>query len=258
LRRCQPEDFATLKILICGAEKLPQGLARDFHKTFGVLPLEGYGTTELSPVVAVNLPDQVRPGVRLIVNKPGTIGRPIPGVAVRLVHPDRPEEVLPPDQEGLLAVFGPNVMKGYLQREELTRQVIHNGWYATGDLARIDGDGFVTITGKQALFAKIGGEMVPLERIEEELQSMLGTSERRLVVTCVPDEARGERLVVLFTSLENHDARRLAKGLGERGFPNLWIPAERDFFQVPELPILGSGKVDRRGVRELALNRNRV
>src|SRR5205823_13781997 len=108
--------------------------------------------------------------------------------------------------EGLLLTDGANVMQGYLHRPDLTREVIRDGWYVTGDMARIDDDGFVTLTGRLARFAKVGGEMVPLEKIEEELHGILDTSDRVCAVTCVPDEARGERLVVLYLppQLEEH------------------------------------------------------
>ena len=177
LRKCEPDDLKTLRILICGAEKLPQSVAQDFEKKFGVLPLEGYGCTELSPVAATNLPDKVIEGFRQVMNKPGTVGQPIPGVAARVVEPDtmRP---LPVGSEGLLLIYGANVMKGYLGKPELTAQVVRDGWYVTGDMAKIDDDGFITLTGRLSRFAKIGGEMVPLERVEEELHEVLCTSER--------------------------------------------------------------------------------
>src|SRR5262249_22522312 len=113
LRRCDPGDFKTLRILMCGAEKLPQTLADEFLEKFGVRPLEGYGCTELSPAAVVNVPDWEQRGVRQVGNKPGTIGQPLPGVAARIVNPDT-FEPLPPGQEGLLLIYGANVMKGYL------------------------------------------------------------------------------------------------------------------------------------------------
>ncbi len=253
LKRCQPDEFATLRLLVCGAEKLPQALAQEFQQKFGVLPLEGYGCTELSPVASTNLPDRVIEGVRYVLNKPGSIGPPIPGVAAKVVNPENYDEELPPGHEGLLLIHGPNVMKGYLGREDLTRKVVLPGpWYVTGDMARIDEDGFIFLTGRLSRFAKIGGEMVPLEKVEEELQALVGSGERVLALTCVPDEARGERLVVLYTSLPGHEPRELSRGLAGRGLPNLWVPGERDFYQVPELPILGSGKLDLKRVKEMA------
>ncbi len=253
LRRCEPDDFRSLHLLVCGAEKMPQALALEFQERFGVLPLEGYGCTELSPVVSANTPDRVVDGVRFVRNRPGSIGLPVPGVVVRVVNPDAYDEVLPPGQEGLLMVRGPNVMKGYLHKEELTRQVVHDGWYATGDMARLDEDGTIFLTGRLSRFAKVGGEMVPLEKVEEELHGLLGTAERVLAVTCVPDETRGERLVVLYTALEGQETRGLGRGLTARGLPNLWVPSERDYHRVDELPVLGSGKVDLKRLQETAL-----
>ncbi|HXG09510.1 MAG TPA: AMP-binding protein, partial [Gemmataceae bacterium] len=225
LRQCDPDDFRSLRLLATGAEKLPQALARDFYQKFGVLPMEAYGCTELSPAVTTNIPDRELDGFKQIGNKPGTIGQPMPGIAVRVVDPDtlQPRR---PGEEGLLLVYGPNVMKGYLNREDLTRQVICDGWYLTGDLAKIDEDGFIVITGRRSRFAKIGGEMVPLERIEEELHAILQTPERVCAVTSVPDEARGERLVVLHVPFDGgRDPHYLCRELSGRGLPNLWVPA---------------------------------
>jgi acyl-[acyl-carrier-protein]-phospholipid O-acyltransferase/long-chain-fatty-acid--[acyl-carrier-protein] ligase len=256
LKKCDPDDFRTLRILMCGAEKLPPSLAETFEKRFGVLPLEGYGCTELSPASAANMPDQTFNGLTQAHNKIGTVGPPLPGCAARVVHPET-REVLRLGEEGLLEMIGANVMQGYLGKPELTAQVIHDGWYVTGDMARVDADGHVTLTGRLSRFAKIGGEMVPLEKIEEELHDILGTGDRVCAVTCVPDEARGERLVVLYIAehLAQHgiQVRVWCEQLGGRGLPNLWVPGERDFYSVAELPVLGSGKLNLYGVKELAL-----
>jgi acyl-[acyl-carrier-protein]-phospholipid O-acyltransferase / long-chain-fatty-acid--[acyl-carrier-protein] ligase len=252
LRRCQPEDFRTLRIIVCGAEKLPPTLAKEFEEKFGVLPMEGYGCTELSPTVAVDVPDVEVKGVRQIRNKIGTVGHPIPGVACRIVDPDS-NKPLPPGSEGMLVVKGPNVMPGYLGKPELTAQVIRDGWYTTGDMAKIDDDGFITITGRLSRFAKVGGEMVPLEKVEEDMFAVLGTNDRLLAVTAVPDEKRGERLVVLHLASFTMAPREMGQKLVERGLPNLWVPGDRDYFKVDELPILGTGKLDLRRVKELAL-----
>jgi acyl-[acyl-carrier-protein]-phospholipid O-acyltransferase/long-chain-fatty-acid--[acyl-carrier-protein] ligase len=252
LRRSEPDDFRTLRLLICGAEKLPPGLAGEFRQRFGILPLEGYGCTELSPVAATNVPDVEVHGVRQVGNRPGTIGQPVPGVAARVVHADTLEP-LPTGEEGLLVIYGPNVMKGYLGQEELTRRVIGDGWYVTGDMARIDQDGFIAITGRLARFAKVGGEMVPLQKIEEELHGILETNEQVCVVTAVPDEKKGERVVVLHLPLLGTDPRRLSERLTCCGLPNLGLPGERDFYPIPEVPVLGSGKLDLKRVKEIAL-----
>jgi acyl-[acyl-carrier-protein]-phospholipid O-acyltransferase/long-chain-fatty-acid--[acyl-carrier-protein] ligase len=251
LRRCDKDDFRTLRILVCGAEKLPQSLAAEFQEKFGVVPVEGYGCTELSPVVSTNLPDVEVEGFVLVNNKPGTIGPPLAGIASRIVHPDT-HAAAGPGEEGVLLCYGANVMQGYLHRPDLTARAIRDGWYVTGDMGKIDDDGWISLTGRLSRFAKCAGEMVPLEKIEEVLHDILGTSERVCAVTCVPDEARGERIVVLYTSVVG-ELRPWYQQLGSRGLPNLWVPAERDFFPVAELPVLGSGKLNLQRVKEMAL-----
>jgi acyl-[acyl-carrier-protein]-phospholipid O-acyltransferase/long-chain-fatty-acid--[acyl-carrier-protein] ligase len=256
LKKCDPDDFRTLRLLFCGAERLPPALAEDFRQKFGVLPLEGYGCTELAPVAGTNVPDEGHGGFTQVHNRIGSVGPPLPGVAVKVVHPET-FEPLPLGQEGLLLVTGANVMKGYLGRPELTALAVREGWYVTGDVARLDADGYVTLTGRLSRFAKVGGEMVPLEKVEEELHDVLGTSERVCAVTCVPDEVKGERLVVLYLAphLAQHglQVHPWCQRLSGRGLPNLWLPAERDFISVPELPLLGTGKVNLKQVKELAL-----
>src|SRR5262249_52192794 len=141
LKRCEAGDFSSLRLLMCGAEKMPLTLAEEFNKKFGIQPLEGYGCTELSPAAIVNVPDFKEGSFIQVGNKPGTIGLPLPGVAAKIVHKDTLQP-LPPGAEGLLLVTGANVMKGYLGREDLTKAKIVDGWYITGDLARMDEDGF--------------------------------------------------------------------------------------------------------------------
>jgi acyl-[acyl-carrier-protein]-phospholipid O-acyltransferase/long-chain-fatty-acid--[acyl-carrier-protein] ligase len=251
LRRCEPDDFRTLRILICGAEKLPPALALEFQEKFDVLPTEGYGCTELSPIVAANVEDVDVKGIKQIRNKIGTVGHPLPGVACRIVDPDT-DKVLPPGAEGMLQVKGPNVMPGYLNRPDMTEKVIKDGWYTTGDMAKIDDDGFIMITGRLTRFAKIAGEMVPLEKVEEDMLAAVGTNDRVLAVTAVPDDRRGERLIVLHLPTFTMPPRELAHKLSERGLPNLWIPGDRDFFEVKELPVLETGKLDLRRLKEMA------
>jgi len=252
LRRCEKADFASLRLLITGAEKLPAALRDEFKDKFGIEPQEGYGTTELSPVVAVNIPDTEKDGVRQIGGKPGSIGQPIPGVAVKIVDPET-EQPLPPGEPGMLLVYGPNVMEGYLGKPELTKSVMQDGWYVTGDVARMDEDGFLFITDRLSRFSKIGGEMVPHLRIEDELHKILGTTERVFAVVGLPDEKKGERLVVLHTACATlHDVQ--AK-LATSGLPNLWIPDERNYHLIDEMPVLGSGKLDLQRLRQLAVEK---
>jgi len=252
LRKCGDRDFQTVRLLICGAEKLPPALSQDFERRFGVTALEGYGCTELTPVAATNLTDEEIGGVKRITNIPGTIGPPIPGVCGQIVQPETFQE-LGTGEEGLLLIRGANVMLGYLNRPELTAQVIRDGWYVTGDMGRFDENGYMALTGRMSRFAKVGGEMVPLERLEEELHAILETSEQVCVVTCVPDEVRGERVIVLHVRREDLEIRQWCQRLGTRGLPNIWLPGERDFIAVSELPVLGSGKVNLKRVKELAL-----
>jgi acyl-[acyl-carrier-protein]-phospholipid O-acyltransferase/long-chain-fatty-acid--[acyl-carrier-protein] ligase len=250
-RRCEPDDFKSVRLLITGSEKLPEALARDFAAKFGNLPLEGYGCTELSPVVSVNIPDEDHGGFRVITSRLGTIGQPLPGVAVKVVDPAT-EQPLPSGQDGLLLAYGPNVMVGYLNRPEATREVMRDGWYVTGDIARLDEEGFITITDRLSRFSKVAGEMVPHQRIEEAIHAILNTTDRVVAVTGVPDERKGERLVVLHTPLNGISPQQIYQQLTRSGLPNLWLPDLRSFYQVDELPVLGSGKLDLQKVKQLA------
>jgi acyl-[acyl-carrier-protein]-phospholipid O-acyltransferase/long-chain-fatty-acid--[acyl-carrier-protein] ligase len=256
LRRCDPEDFKTLEVAVAGAEKLPVELCEAFEKKFGVRPVEGYGTTELSPLVSVNIPAGRAPETgepEDVVAKEGTVGRPIPGVAAKIIDPDTGAE-LGIDKPGQLWITGPNVMLGYYNRPDMTSRVIRDGWYNTGDIAKIDADGFITITGRESRFSKLGGEMVPHIRVEEAIEAIVGASEEgiKLVVTAVPDERKGERIVVLHTALDK-TADEVVKELAVAGLPNLWIPSVDSFCQVESIPVLGSGKLDLKAVKNLAL-----
>jgi len=251
IRRCLPEDFGSLQFVVVGAEKLPERLSVAFEDTFGLKPLEGYGCTECSPVVAVNTRDFRAPGFRQVGSKRGHIGHPLPGVSVRIVDPETGER-LPVGTPGLLLVRGPNVMKGYLGKLEKTAEVLRDGWYVTGDIAAEDEDGFLTITDRLSRFSKIGGEMVPHIKIEDKLHELAGVTEQMFVVTGVPDGKKGERLVVLHTMAAD-ELKALIVRLPEAGLPNLWTPRANQFIQVEELPHLGTGKLDLRRVHEVAV-----
>jgi len=252
MRRCQPEELASLEVIITGAEKMPSELADAFEKKFSFRPLEGYGTTELSPVVSANIPAGRAPSSFLSCAKEGTVGRPIPGVTAKVVHLETGED-LGVDEPGMLLIRGPNVMKGYLDKPELTSEVIRDGWYTTGDLAMIDADGFIRITGRQSRFSKIGGEMVPHIGIEETLGRVLALGEEELgiVVTAVPHPKKGERLIILHTGLSK-DPKEICRQLAEAGLPPIWIPSPDSFFQVEAIPVLGTGKLDLKRAKELA------
>jgi acyl-[acyl-carrier-protein]-phospholipid O-acyltransferase/long-chain-fatty-acid--[acyl-carrier-protein] ligase len=246
LRRVPAEEFASLRYVVAGAEKLRDEVALAFKEKFGLLPLEGYGATELSPVASVNIPDIDWPGVRQTGTKLGSVGQPLPGVFMKVTDPDTGRE-LGPDEAGLLLVKGPNVMKGYLGDEALTREVLRDGYYVTGDIARIDEDGFVTLTDRLSRFAKVAGEMVPLIRVEDALNEAAGALDPVFVVTSVPDERRGERLVVLQKG--DFDPSEILKKACAAGLPNLWTPDKANFHAVAEFPLLGTGKVDLRGLK---------
>ncbi|MBM3982234.1 MAG: AMP-binding protein [Planctomycetes bacterium] len=252
LRRCGADDFRTLRLIVCGAEKLPVKLQDEFRDKFGVLPLEGYGCTELSPVVSCSMPDVSGSGYAQQRNRRGCIGQPIFGVAVRAFDPNTLEP-LPPGAEGVLCAKGPNVMAGYLHQPEKTAAAIRDGWYNTGDAGLIEEDGFIRITGRLSRFAKIAGEMVPLEKLDDEMHEVLSTGgDRVLAVTAVPDEKRGERIVVLY--LRDIAARLsdLFAALPKRGIPNLWVPDRRDCYPVDAMPVLGTGKLDLKKLSDLA------
>ena len=164
-------------------------------------------------------------------------------------------EELGANAPGMLMITGPNVMKGYLGREDLTAEVIKDGWYVTGDVAVIDDEGFIKITGRESRFSKIGGEMVPHIKIEEDINELLNAEEQLLAaVTAVPDAKKGERLIVIHTQIE-HSVEEIRKGLSERGLPNLFIPSADSFHQVDALPVLGTGKLDLKAVKQLAMER---
>jgi len=251
MRRCSPEDFGSLEFVLVGAEKLPERVALAFEDRFGIRPLEGYGATECSPVVAVNTKDFRAPGFRQVGAKRGSIGHPLPGISVRIVDPETQEPVSV-GTPGLLIVRGPNVMQGYLGKPEKTTEVLRDGWYVTGDIAAEDEDGFLTITDRLSRFSKIGGEMVPHVKIEERLHEIANLTEQTFVVTGVPDEKKGERLVVLHV-LKQDELKVVLERLPEAGLPNLWTPRANQFFFVEDLPHLGTGKLDLRRIRELAV-----
>src|SRR5207237_806315 len=136
IRRFEPENFGSLEVVLAGAEKLPERIAQAFEDRFGIRPLEGYGSTECSPVVTVNTPDFRSAGFRQVGAKRGKIGHPLPGISVRIVDPQTAAPV-GEGQPGLLLVRGPNVMQGYLGKPEKTSEVLHDGWYTTGDIAAL-------------------------------------------------------------------------------------------------------------------------
>jgi len=244
VRKIQPEQFAHLRLAIVGAERLRDPIATAFREKFGVDLLEGYGCTEMAPVVAVNADDPSRRGSRS-----GSVGRPLPGIDAMVVDIDTGAGPLV-GREGLLLVRGPSQMIGYLGEPELTRAAIRDGWYVTGDIAVLDGDGFIHITDRLSRFSKIAGEMVPHMKVEEELQALLHEP-HSAVVTAVPDDAKGERLIAFHTD-PDLSAQEIWEQLGDSSLPKLWIPKREDIRFVESIPTLGTGKLDLRAVRALA------
>lgn len=255
LKRCSKEDFQSLEVVVAGAEKLPTKLCDAFEEKFGVRPIEGYGATELSPLVSVNVPPS-RSQTAEVDWREGSVGKPVPDVHAKVIHPETGDD-LPAEEEGLLLISGPNLMKGYLHDQEKTDAVVKDGWYITGDIARIDPEGFIHITGRESRFSKIGGEMVPHVLVEEAIEQILsgGDDEEPLaVVTAVPDPRKGERLVVVHLPLPK-SPEEICRELAEAGLPNIWIPSSDSFMQVEELPLLGSGKLDLKALAAVALEK---
>jgi len=250
VQRCERGDLASVRVPIAGAEKMRPELADAFWEKFHLDLAQGYGCTETSPVVSVETAGRRRQGQMGSV-EPGSVGRPIPGTAVRVVNPET-FEALGPGQEGMLLVKGPGVMAGYLDQPEETRQVMwEDGWYITGDVAQLDEDGFITITDRLSRFSKVAGEMVSHVHLEEALHRALGSLEQRLVVTSISDNQKGERFVVLHLDL-GVDVDELLKRVRDSGFPPLWVPRREHFYRVESLPLMGSGKLDLKLVKQTA------
>jgi acyl-[acyl-carrier-protein]-phospholipid O-acyltransferase/long-chain-fatty-acid--[acyl-carrier-protein] ligase len=253
LRKAEPSQLASLKLLVTGAEKLPPDLQKTFEERFKMKVLQGYGLTETSPVVSFNLPDtpSSRPDDTFQPsNRDGSIGKLAPGIAAQIRDPDT-DQLLSLHETGMLWLRGANVFEGYLCDPERTAEVLKDGWFKTGDLARFDEDGFCFIEGRLSRFSKIGGEMVPHETVESRIVEALGLAgehERSFALTAIPDEAKGEALVLLSTS--DIDSADLRKKLSGAGLPNLWIP--KIVKRVETIPHLATGKLDLKACKDLA------
>ncbi len=253
LRKAEGPQLRSVRLTITGAEKLPRSLADAFAERFGKTVFEGYGLTETSPVVSVNLPDQepAAPGAEVQPsNCPGSVGKMAPGLAAEIRDPETGAK-LSLHETGMLWLRGPNIFEGYLDDPQRTAEVIQDGWLKTGDLGRFDEDGFLFIEGRLSRFSKIGGEMVPHETVEQKIMTALGLAtegERTIAVASAPDESKGEALVILSTMPIDQTALR--EKLQEAGVPNLWIP--KVVRQVEAIPVLATGKLDLRKCSELA------
>ncbi|HKP23662.1 MAG TPA: acyl-[ACP]--phospholipid O-acyltransferase [Dongiaceae bacterium] len=249
-RTCGPEDFKTLRHVVVGAERLRPDFAAQFKEKFGLDMLEGYGATEMGPVVSVNVPNVVHQGAEQVGHKPGTVGHPLPGVAAKVVDPETGRD-LSEGQEGLLLLKGPGRMVGYLADEKATAAALRDEWYVTGDIAIVDEDGFIKITDRLSRFSKIGGEMVPHLKVEEAMLRVPGVE--AACVTAVPDPQRGERLVGFYVANEAMAPQLVWQALGETDLPKIFIPKATDLRRIETLPVLGSGKIDLRAVKALAV-----
>jgi acyl-[acyl-carrier-protein]-phospholipid O-acyltransferase/long-chain-fatty-acid--[acyl-carrier-protein] ligase len=249
IRKCERGQFAHVRYALVGAERLREPIAAAFKEKFGITLLEGYGCTEMSPVVAVNAPDVAGAGSLQRGSLAGSVGHPLPGVVAKIVDPSTGEGPLI-DTEGLLLLNGPNRMAGYLDDEAQSGEALRDGWYVTGDIGCIDEAGFIRITDRLSRFSKVGGEMVPHMKVEEQVQALIDAN-HTCVVTSVPDDTRGERLVAFYTD-PLVTAAQLWEGLCRTELPRLWIPKRDDLRFVEQVPTLGTGKVDLRAVRNLA------
>lgn len=257
LRKAKPEQLSSVKLMVTGAEKLPSKVADAFEKRFGKPVLEGYGLTETSPGTNVNLPnpeptcaEDCRPVV--INHRPGSVGHLIPGIAVRITNPDT-NEPLSILSSGMIWLKGANIFEGYLNQPEKTAEVLVDGWFCTGDLGRMDEDGFLYIEGRLSRFSKIGGEMVPHETLEDSINAAMNydpEDERKVIIVGVPDEAKGEALILLTTEADL-DKSVLRSRLLEQGVPALWIP--KTLVVIDEIPHLASGKLDLKSCKEMGM-----
>lgn len=224
-KNAHPSDLNSLRLVIAGGEQLKESVRRLWLDKFGKRIHEGYGVTETSPALAVNVDS---------VCKSGTIGTLLPGVE----HDITPVEGV--DEGGCLVVSGPNVMSGYIFSDEPgVVKPPEQGRHDTGDVVTIDEHGFVRIVGRVKRFAKVAGEMVPLSRVEDELSVLAG--EEPSAVVALPDEGRGEKIVWI-TQVKGVTRDQILERIKESGLPELWAP--REVMEVDEVPLLPTGKVD--------------
>ena len=265
MRRADKETFAAVNLFIVGAEKLQPDLEREFKERTGVTLLEGYGLTEASPVCSVNMPDvPMLPGSAFYVPAviPRTIGTPLPGIAVRITDVDDDTKELPLTEQGMIWIKGANVFSGYVGKSELNPTLFKDGWFKTGDIGRMDLNGFITLGGRLSRFSKIGGEMVPHEAVEQALTDIFQIDPAaeggvQIAITGVTDPQKGEAIVLL-SALDEHQRsseekeilQQIRTGLAERQMPTLWAP--KYVVPVEAIPILPTGKLDLRNCKLLA------
>ena len=235
LRKSEQDDFKSVRLVVSGADRCPDLLRKEFIERHGVTLCEGYGTTETSPVISTNTPEH---------NKPGSVGKVLPNVMVRIENFETGREC-GVGEVGRILVKGDLVMKGYLDDFEETSMRIRHGWYDTGDMGYLDADGFLWHSGRLKRFVKVGGEMVSLVRVEDILQKCLPENISCSVVE-VPDALKGVKIVAAVTG--KVDEKKILKQMSEQ-LPNIALP--RQFVMIEELPKMGSGKIDFRTVTDM-------
>ena len=259
MKRIDPAQLESLNLVVTGAEKLPLNLADAFEEKFGVRPMEGYGLTETSPATNVNLPtpEEEKGTHSLPAQLNGSVGQLLPGIAIKLSDPTS-EKAVPLDQPGIIILKGANIFPGYLQDDKKTKEVLsEDGWFRTGDVGYLDADGFLHIQGRISRFSKIAGEMVPHETIEAAINKVLGLdgeTERKIAIVGVPDDKKGEAIILLSTIAGNaleQECIDLRYKLLDEGLTSLWCP--KSIVPVSEIPLLASGKLDIKGCQELAV-----
>ena len=257
MRRVDPEKLDTIKFVVTGAEKLPKRLAEAFESKFQKKVMEGYGLTETSPVTNVNIPNVTAQNKSELIKSErfGSVGQFLPGIAVRITEPND-DSPLPINSSGMIWLRGPNIFKEYLDLPSQTQEVIKGGWFRTGDIGRVDEDGFLYIEGRLSRFSKIAGEMVPHETVESHINKALSydsEDEKKIAVIGIPDEAKGEALVLLSTEeMGDESVKSLRQKLLDLGVAALWIP--KKIIKVDSIPSLASGKLDIKGCEDLAKN----
>ncbi|MGI6322829.1 MAG: AMP-binding protein [Bacteroidales bacterium] len=235
LQKSDPGDFKSLRFMITGADKCPDALREGFRNKHGVVLLEGYGTTETSPVISVN---------SLEFNRPGSTGKVLPNIQVRIENFETGQDCSV-GEIGKILVKGPSVMKGYYDDSEQTAEVLKDGWYNTGDMGYLDKDGYLWHAGRFKRFTKVGGEMVSLVKVENTLEKYLPPEVLCCVVE-IMDEKKGS-LIIAAVSAEINKTEILRKMMTE--LPVIALP--RQFLTINELPVMGTGKVDFRSVTRM-------
>jgi acyl-[acyl-carrier-protein]-phospholipid O-acyltransferase/long-chain-fatty-acid--[acyl-carrier-protein] ligase len=252
-RKLLPLMFKTIRLVVAGAEKLPEATAKEFKIKFGLDIYEGYGLTETTPAATINIPDALQPDTWKIQkgSKKGSVGLPVPGSSIRIVDPDSFEELLT-GEAGMVLIGGTQIMKGYIGMPEKTAEVIKviDGikWYVTGDKGYVDSDGFLTLVDRYSRFAKIGGEMVSMGLVEGEIEKLI-TPNDNIMVTAIPDDKKGEKVVLLIEG--SSTIEEIKKLISESNINPLFRPSL--FIKLDSLPKLGTGKADFSKAKKIAL-----